>query len=111
VSRPIAEELLFAGLDLSDGALADLKGHTPLWFTSSRRPSSLGTEDLDRLVAVFSPRCSLGLLDGDPLSFLGVDPTWVPTLPAAVAGDFTLADLINFARPNQGGESPTTYGK
>ena len=39
----------------------------------------------------------LGLLKGDPSSFLRQAPTWNPELPAAKPGDFTLVDLLRFA--------------
>lgn len=40
----------------------------------------------------------IGLLAGDPLSYLRVEPQWRPTLPAAKKGEFTMADLIKFAQ-------------
>lgn len=43
----------------------------------------------------------LGLLRADPLSYLHVEPTWRPTLPAAQPDDFTMVDLLRFAVPNQ----------
>ncbi len=43
----------------------------------------------------------LGLLRADPLSYFHVEPTWRPTLPAAEPGDFTMADLLRFAVPDQ----------
>ena len=43
----------------------------------------------------------VGLLAGDPLSFLSVDPTWQPTLGTAPTNGggptFTMADLIRVA--------------
>jgi len=36
----------------------------------------------------------LGIVDGDPESFRGVDRSWVPTLPSRVTGQFTLTDLL-----------------
>ncbi len=41
----------------------------------------------------------IGLLAGDPLSFLSVNPTWVPELPSRSKGTFTLTNLVNLARP------------
>lgn len=41
----------------------------------------------------------LGLLEGDPLSFLSVEPNWTPELPGAQPGEFTMADLVRFADP------------
>jgi hypothetical protein len=41
----------------------------------------------------------LGLLKGDPLSFVNVElgVGWRPHLPSAEAGQFTMADLVRFA--------------
>lgn len=41
----------------------------------------------------------LGLLKGDPLSFVNVEPGsgWKPHLPSAEDGQFTMADLVKFA--------------
>ena len=37
----------------------------------------------------------VGLLEGDPMSYLRQDPDWTPTL--SNTGDFTMADLLRFA--------------
>ena len=39
----------------------------------------------------------VGLLKGDPTSFLRLPPAWKPELPAAQPGRFTMADLLRFA--------------
>jgi hypothetical protein len=60
----------------------------------------------------------LGILHGDPLSYLSVVPNWTPELPfGQPTGDFTMADLINYAVPEQavrrpaaGGQQPTPWG-
>src|SRR5437764_15152011 len=42
----------------------------------------------------------IGLLYGDPFSFLNVEPNWTPTLPrrdGSNHGPYTLADLVKFA--------------
>jgi hypothetical protein len=36
-------------------------------------------------------------MEKDPSSYLHQQPDWTPTLPSAVAGDFTMADLITLA--------------
>jgi hypothetical protein len=48
----------------------------------------------------------VGLLQLDPTSYLATNPNWVPTLPrrnGLPAGNFTMVDLLTFARvdPNQ----------
>jgi hypothetical protein len=39
----------------------------------------------------------LGLLDGDPTSYLNAEIEWKPILPSERSGHFTLADLLRFA--------------
>jgi hypothetical protein len=39
----------------------------------------------------------VGLLKGDPTSFLRVAPAWKPTLPSSQPGRFTMADVLRFA--------------
>ncbi|MFC8732242.1 heme peroxidase family protein [Luteimicrobium sp. NPDC057192] len=97
---PLTPEQVFAddAVDLPDAVRDRLAGHTPLWFYVLReadvraRGAHLGPVG-GRIVA----EVLIGLLHGDPLSFLSVDPTWKPTLPSRVAGTFTLSDLVNFA--------------
>jgi hypothetical protein len=38
----------------------------------------------------------VGLLAGDPQSYLRRKPDWTPILPSAKKGDFTMPDLIRF---------------
>lgn len=46
----------------------------------------------------------LGLLAGDPLSWINAEPTWTPTIPDADGdGKITMVDLLRFAVPNQAG--------
>lgn len=40
----------------------------------------------------------LGLLDGDPTSYRNAETAWTPVLPRAREGNFTMADLLTFAR-------------
>ena len=39
----------------------------------------------------------VGLMAADPSSFLRADPTWVPEVPSAVEGEFTVGDFLRFA--------------
>lgn len=79
------------------------RGPAPLWYyvlkeaeikAGGRRLGPVG----GRIVA----EVLLGLLKGDPLSFVNVEPGWRPHLPSAEAGQFTMADLIKFAAPPNG---------
>ena len=73
-------------------------GPAPLWYyvlkeaevqANGRHLGEVG----GRIVA----EVLLGLLEADPSSYLRLQPTWTPFLPAATGGDFTFADLINVA--------------
>jgi hypothetical protein len=75
-----------------------LTGETPLWFYLLRESEvvregrGLGPTG-GRIVA----EVLVGLLKGDPSSFLRQAPAWKPELPAATPGTFTMPDLLRFA--------------
>ncbi len=90
---------------LSDDELG-FKHSAPLWFYVLKEAEV--KENGERLGPVggrIVAETFLGLLKGDPLSFLN-EPNWVPTLPAATGGQFTMADLIRFAVPDQADRDP-----
>ena len=83
-----------------DGVAAAANGfaeQTPLWYyilkegEVKENGQRLGQVGSRILAEVF-----VGLIQGDPGSFLNMDPDWRPTLPGASANDFTMADLLNF---------------
>ena len=80
---------------------ADLRlpaGDTPLYFYLLRESEVLaGGLRLGPTAARIVGETLLGLLKGDPSSFLRQAPTWKPELPSAKAGEFTMADLLKFA--------------
>jgi hypothetical protein len=108
--EPLNDEELLGGLTLDGETLADLAGHAPLWFyilkeaEKHAESAHLGPVG-GRIVA----EVLIGLLAGDPLSYLKVQPSWQPTLPAATAGSFTLSDLINVAVPAPDTPTPPPY--
>jgi hypothetical protein len=72
-------------------------GNAPLWYyvlreskvrANGRRLGPVG----GRIVA----EVLIGLLAGDPLSYLSVEPAWQPTL-GDKAGEFAMPDLIKVA--------------
>jgi hypothetical protein len=73
---------------------------TPLWYYVLCEARARGGGGLrlgpvgGRIVA----EVLLGLLEGDPQSYLRQWPEWRPELPARVAGSFTMADLVSFAQ-------------
>jgi hypothetical protein len=86
---------------LTDDELG-FKEPAPLWYYILREAEI--REDGERLGGVggrIVAEVLLGLLKGDPLSYLHIEPNWEPELPAAKNGDFTMADLIRFATPDQ----------
>ena len=40
----------------------------------------------------------IGLIELDPTSYLAQNPIWRPTLPSRTAGQFTMVDLLTFAK-------------
>ena len=93
VARKIGAE----PLDPADIGLAShgWRDETPLWFYILREADVIG--DGDRLGPVggrIVGEVLVGLLNADPESFRSADPNWKPTLPAARAGHYSLADLL-----------------
>jgi hypothetical protein len=75
-----------------------LSGETPLWFYLLREAEVLSDgrrlgPTAGRIVA----EVLVGLLKGDPSSFLRQQPAWRPELPAEAKGTFTMPDLLRFA--------------
>jgi len=94
------------GVDPLDAEELGFREPAPLWFYVLKE-AELREDGVQlgpvggRIVA----ETFLGLLKGDPLSFLN-EPHWRPTLPAANEGEFTMADLIRFAVPEQADRDP-----
>jgi hypothetical protein len=95
-------DILTGGALGLEGELADKFGdETPLWYYVLREAEE--QQDGQRLGKVggrIVAEVLLGLLEGDPLSFLSVEPNWKPELEGAEDGDFKMADLIRFADPD-----------
>jgi hypothetical protein len=75
------------------------KGEAPLWFYILKE-AELAPYNGERLGPVggrIMAETLVGLLQRDPNSYLYLDPSWKPSLPAAKTGDFTFADLLKFA--------------
>jgi hypothetical protein len=97
---PLTDDELFAGEEVQPATREDLAGRAPLWFYVLKESEvRMGSAQLGPVGGRIVAEVLIGLLVGDPLSFLGVKPTWKPTLPAAGEGHFTLSDLVNFAIP------------
>jgi hypothetical protein len=96
VARAMGEEVLSAeelGLERALGL------HTPLWYYLLREAEVRSDgEHLGPVGGRIVAEVLVGLLDGDPQSYLRTNPAWRPSLPAATEGDFTMADLVRFAQ-------------
>ena len=92
VAAALGEEPLTAN---AVGLGAGWEGRTPLWFYLLREADVRAAGDAlgcigGRIVA----EVLVGIVDEDPSSYRAVDPSWLPTLPAAQDGSFGLADLL-----------------
>ncbi len=108
--EPLSEEELYDGVSIEAGVREDLEGRAPLWFyvlkeAEKRAESAHLGPVAGRIIA----EVLIGLLAGDPLSYLSVEPNWKPELPARQAGTFTLADLVNLAIPAPEAPVPDPY--
>ncbi len=88
---------------LDDGQLgiteisAVFAGNAPLWFYVLKEAELLGGGGLGPVGGRIVAEVLLGLLKGDPLSYLNVEPNWTPNL-AAADDDFKMPDLIRLAQ-------------
>ena len=70
-------------------------GETPLWFYILKEADALNAgEQLGPVGGRIVGEVLVGIVEADPESFLAVDPTWTPSLPAREQGRFTLADIL-----------------
>jgi hypothetical protein len=91
------EPLNNADLEL-DG---ELSGNAPLWYYVLREAQVLGnSERLGPVGGRIVAEVLIGLLAGDPLSYLNVAPNWRPQTPftSADGADFVMPDLVRFAK-------------
>jgi hypothetical protein len=74
-----------------------LVGATPLWYYILKEAEQLHQGlRLGPVGSLIVAETFLGMVHGDNRSFLSQRANWVPELPAAVPGTFTMVDLINF---------------
>lgn len=74
----------------------------PLWFYVLAEAERFHDgQHLGEVGATIVIETFLGLLKHDALSYLSVEPCWKPTLPSENEDDFTIADLLRFATPEQ----------
>lgn len=77
----------------------------PLWFYILKESELRhGGARIGPVGGIIVAEVLLGLLAGDPLSWINVEPTWTPTIPDADNdGKITMVDLLKFAVPEQAG--------
>jgi hypothetical protein len=108
--EPLSDAELFGNVTLDESVKKDLGGRVPLWFYVLKEAEvQTGSAHLGAVGGRIVAEVLIGLLSGDPLSFLNVQPNWTPTLPSAAAGTFTLSDLINVAIPAPDAPLPPVY--
>jgi hypothetical protein len=91
-------QLGLSKIDLPAAGRAQLEAATPLWFYLLREAAALGKgERLGAVGGRIVAEVLVGLLAGDPQSYLSRKPTWTPILPSAKKGTFTMPDLVKFA--------------
>ncbi len=75
-----------------------LDGHDPLWYYVLReaKEKQQGLK-LGPLGSAMVSEVLVGLLAGDPQSFINIERNWKPHLPAVEPGNFTMSDLLAFA--------------
>jgi hypothetical protein len=89
-----------ADLDLGGRGAPDFNGDSPLWFYVLREAELLaGGQHLGPVGGRIVAEVLLGLLVGDPLSWLNIEPDWQP--PLAQNGKFGMPELIRFALGEQ----------
>jgi hypothetical protein len=104
----VLKDRILTGRDLFPQSLVEQLGsqradklgaNTPLWYYVLKEAEvQQNGERLGEVGGRIVAEVLLGLLDGDPLSFLSVQPNWTPEL--AEDGEFAMTDLIRFADPD-----------
>jgi len=97
---PIPDAQLFSGDQAAvlDNFKEAFENNAPLWFYILKEAElQANGEHLGPVGGTIVAEVLTGLIAEDGQSFLSQWPQWKPTLPAKVAGEFTLSDLVNFA--------------
>jgi hypothetical protein len=95
--KALTPEEVASGSDGKAAKEANLHQQTPLWYYILKEAQikggglKLGPVGGTILAEVF-----VGLVHGDHQSYLWREKNWKPTLPAKVAGTFTMTDMLNF---------------
>jgi hypothetical protein len=101
VARAMGVELLQAGdlMELAQPYGLGFENSTPLWYYALREAAIINNgARLGPVGGRIVAEVFIGLLQLDPTSYLAVQPGWRPTLPGRSPGNFTMVDLLTFAR-------------
>lgn len=104
---PLTVAQLTNGLPANEVAVLNANGgvllkKTPLWYYVLREAAELhGGEQLGPVGARIVAETFVRMLRRDGGSFLNAAVPFVPSLPSTTPGDFTFADLVNFAGVTQ----------
>lgn len=104
---PLTAAQLTMGLPANEVAVLNASAQTllkktPLWYYVLRESAVLhGGNQLGPVGAKIVADTFVRILKRDANSFLNVTGGFTPFLPSAVGGDFTIADLVNFAGVTQ----------
>ena len=75
------------------------RGETPLWYYILKEAEvRYNGEQLGYVGGRIVAEVLLGLIGGDPTSYLQAESDWQPTVPGKEPGTFTLADLLRYAQ-------------
>jgi len=97
---PLTDQQLFGNVQLAAEVERDLAGRAPLWYYVLKEAEVVGNAaQLGPVGGRIVAEVLVGLLVGDSLSYVNVEPNWRPFLASRDEGHFTLSDLINFAIP------------
>lgn len=98
ISNPLTAAEIATGPDGDEARRQGLDAATPLWYYILKEAEVRENgERLGPVGATIVSEVLVGLVHGDRQSYLWLDgPDWQPSLPSAVPGAFTMADLIRY---------------
>jgi len=100
--EPLSDERLHEGVEPDATTRSLFAGRHPLWFYILREAKlTAGAAHLGPVGGRIVAEVLVGLLAGDPLSYLNVSPNWKPWLPSRRPHHFTLTDIVNLGLGDQ----------
>lgn len=95
IKKPLTPAEIASGPDGQVAKQEGLDKATPLWYYILKEAQVRGNgERLGPVGSTIVSEVFVGLVHGDPQSYIWQMKDWKPTLPSAKAGDFTMADLL-----------------